>query len=305
MAWTSIGSAGTAVGSTSADQSSATFIVGASGIASGAVSVLFVACDNYYENNLAEAVTGIADTAGNVWVKAIEFTQGSVSPQGGCTISVWYSLIRSALVSTDTIVASLSNSSSRDATVIGCWSYSISSGYTVKVFSTDTLATHLAPAIGLLNVTTPNSEFLRIRATALEIGGDPSGLAIAPTSSWTELVEGWAGAQDASGMYLHAEGLISTGTGADSDPDQGGDTIDCASAYIAFLEVPPLTAWHRSLNEPPPPPPRLETGSQQFYLPPNQPIFRRSKAIDGSHDGTPLLHGLHDKTSQIAIKVNS
>ena len=77
-------------------------------------------------------------------------------------------------------------------------------------------------------------------------------------------------------------------------------------ASIAFsAALNGFRGWFAPLGEPVRIPPRLETGSQQFYLPPNQPIFRRSKAIDGSHDGTPLLHGLHDKTSQIAIKVNS
>ena len=79
---------------------------------------------------------------------------------------------------------------------------------------------------------------------------------------------------------------------------------DLASiAFSALLNG--FRGWFVPLAEPVRIPPRLETGSQQFSIPPNQPIFRRSRPVDGSHDGNPQLHGVHDLTSQIATKVNS
>ena len=75
-----------------------------------------------------------------------------------------------------------------------------------------------------------------------------------------------------------------------------------AAAEHALIE---FQGWFKELVEPLRFPPRLATGSQQFNVPPNQPIFRRSHPVDGSHDGNPQLHGVHYLTSQIATKVNS
>ena len=80
-------------------------------------------------------------------------------------------------------------------------------------------------------------------------------------------------------------------------------TLETAAAATAALNE--FRGWFVPLTDPVRIPPRLETGDQQFEIVTFKPILRRTKSIAGSHDGTPLLHGLHDKTSQIAIKVNS
>ena len=348
MAWVSVGTAGPSGLSVAADQSSATFTVGAGGIAEREVAVLTIACDNFQTTDGDEgAVTGVTDTAGNTWTKAVEFCNGQGAAQAGCTISIWYSQITSALVSTNTIVAALSNSTARDATVIGCWRFSIELTSTVSVEGTATLANDSADP-GSLDVTTDNAKYLRIRATA---GETNSVVGYTPTSGWSNMSAGEDSRADSgtllTSMIMVREYRISSETSFASNPSFTTGA-DFASAYVAFRETPSQATWHRHLSEPPPPrislpansqqaniyipdlvsiafsaalngfrgwfvplgepvriPPRLETGSQQFILPPNKPIIRRTLAVVGSHDGNPQLHGVHYPTSQIATKVHS
>ena len=352
MAWASVGSAGTTIGNTSADQTSLTFSVGAAGIASGIVAVAFVVVQNDASTNGDEgAVTGISDTSSNTWIKAREFCNSNESPQAGVTVSIWYSRIATALSSGDTIVAAFSAPTSRDVTIMGCLRFSIDSDYSVSIHNSSDREDDDTTNDGPISFSFPQRQFLHVRATG---GFHPiSHFATgSPSSGWTEDIDGFFGSTPDYRLYVEHH-ITNTSTTQTSDPNVrtflGFSGAHYASAYIMFQEAPPISSWHRKLHEPPPPrlsvpensqqyhiyegdktsidkeaavpasfkgwfkplsepvrfPPRLETGSQQFILPPNKPIIRRTIAVVGSHDGNPQLHGVHYPTSQIATKVHS
>ena len=103
-------------------------------------------------------------------------------------------------------------------------------------------------------------------------------------------------------LYLPPDPQVSLGTSSQLFRFYIAD-LDDVNAAAAGTDA--FKYWFVPFTEPLRFPPRLETSNQQFSIVTYKPVVRRAKSIAGSHDGTPLLHGLHDKTSQIAIKVNS
>lgn len=229
MAFASVGTLGT-VGSITANQSSVVLTTTAT-LEAGNLGVIVIAVDNNQTTDGDEgAVSSVADSAGNTWTKAGEFCNGQGSAQAGATCSVWYCKVPVDLASGGTITANLTNNTSRDATAATAWEFTVQG--TVAVEATNTLANDAAD-LGSLNATTTNIECLRIRAAALE------GIitSVTNTATWSNFTLKSAGGAAAADMNAWAEFLISTATGAASDPTASASR-DCASVYVAFKEVP-------------------------------------------------------------------
>lgn len=231
MAFASVGSLGTANAGT-ADQTSLVLTTTAT-LEAGNLGVIVIAIDNNQTTDGDEgAVSGVVDSAGNTWTKGAEFTNGQGAAQAGSTCSVWYKRVTTQLASGGTITASFTNSTSRDASAATAWEFTVGANVVLEG-TPGTLANDGADA-GSLNVTTANVECLRIRACAAE--GNTAGIATV-TSTWTQFTDSFGGGGGTSGQAASAEFLISTGTGAASDPTLDNTTRDVASVYIALREA--------------------------------------------------------------------
>lgn len=238
MAFTSIGSLGLA-NNTANDQSSTSVTLSAQADA-GNLAVVAVAVDNNQTTDGDEgAVSSITDSAGgNTWSKGAEYTNGQGAAQAGTTISLWYSVIANSIPATGSITANFTNSTSRDASVIQAWEYSIAGGNSVAVEGTPGTQAVDGGDAAALDVTTANIECLRVRAIAVETN---TTTAMTATTGWTRWSTSTSrvadkGSQTGS-MLLDVEFIISTGTGSSSDPTLGTTVRDNSSVYVAFKET--------------------------------------------------------------------
>jgi hypothetical protein len=232
MAFASVGSLGSG-GSVTANQSTLVLTTTAT-LEAGNLGVIIIGVDNNQTTDGDEgAVSGVVDSAGNTWVKGAEFTNGQGTAQAGATCSIWYCVVPSQLTSGGTITASFTNNTSRDASAITAWEFTLSG--TVAVEGTPGTLANDGSDLASLNVTTSNIECLRIRGAAIERGADTLS---AVTSGWTNITPAGdsGGGANQSNVSAVGEFIISTATGAASDPTLTTNQ-DGASIYIAFKEV--------------------------------------------------------------------
>ena len=105
MAFSFHGVAGTTVANKTANQTQAVFTF-APGLDITTLAILCVAVDNNATTDIDEgAVTAVSDSKGNTWIKLQERTNGQGSAQAGATISIWYSVLTTAIASGDTATA--------------------------------------------------------------------------------------------------------------------------------------------------------------------------------------------------------
>ena len=243
MAWGSLGALGGTQSKTANQASLALTTIAAA--EAGNVAVIIVACDNAGTVDGDEgAVTSISDSAGgNTWSKALEFAYTEAGAQAGAVCSVWYSKLTNQINSGGTITANFSNSASRDATACSAWEFSIGAGNVVTVEASNSLATN-STTLGSLDATTPNAEFLRIRAAAVEaaVAQIPY---VATDGTWTIITaNGTTGGGAASNMMGGGEFKISTATGAASTLSYTGtNDKDAASVYVALKEGAAPSGW--------------------------------------------------------------
>lgn len=219
-----------------ADQSS--FVLTTSGTAGavGDLAVLTYGMDNNATVDGDEnAVTGIVDSAGNVWAKAVEFTNSQGVAQAGNVCGIWYVTLTAALAIGATVTLSFSNAASRDAFAVNLTYFTMAAFSTAAVEGTPTTLVNHLVAQGSLDCTTSNIECLRVRSTASENSS---------TTVWTKtaafdglLTQAVAIVSGATSMGLRGEYDISTGTSQASAPTGGAGSVDHASVYAAFKEV--------------------------------------------------------------------
>ena len=218
-------------------------------IAAGSLVVISVAVDNNATTDGDEgAVTGVSDTKSNTWTKAIEFTNGQGGAQAGATISVWYSVLTTALLTTDTITATFSNTTSRDASDINGRGFTLGGNTDIAIASTVTSAVDGGLVDSLTISGLENREYLWWRAGAVEGPEFPTATA---TSGFTGVeFNATTGGAAVSNMGMFIEFKIATGTTLTSAPTSSTNR-DWASAYIAFYQVPPVDLTHNSEFEVP------------------------------------------------------
>ena len=231
MAFADLGSLG-ATGSTANNQASLVLTTTAA-VAVGELVVVVVAVDNRASGGDDLAVSGVQNSGtANTWVKAIQIAN-ALAAQGGASCSVWYTFATSAIASGATITATFTTAASADASAMTARHFSVG-GIGVAIEGTPgTLVSNTNADPGSLNVTTSNIACLRIRGIASQVGNNTN---LTPTATWTA----WANGNSATTgttleMCARAEHLISTGTGAASDPTYVSAIY--ASAYVAFREV--------------------------------------------------------------------
>jgi hypothetical protein len=229
MAIASVGTLGS-VGIKTANQSSAALTTTATAEA-GNLVVFLVAVDNHGTTDADHSeVSGVVDSAGNTYTKAKEFTNGDGAAQAGVTVSVWYKKLTTQLDSGGTITASFTNNTSRDASALSAWEFTIAGDPAVE-------ATNQLAVEGLgwsLDATTSNISCLRVLGVGTESSntfpmGDLSG------NSWTIMTTGIStGGGSASNIGVRGIFRISTGTSDNAVPDIANTTH--VAAYVAFKE---------------------------------------------------------------------
>jgi hypothetical protein len=229
MAFSDLGSLG-GVGSTANNQVSLALSTAAA-VAVGNLIVVVVAVDNPQSGG-DSGVSGVTDTGGNTYTKAIQVCN-AVAAQGGASVSIWYSKATTGLAAGATITATFSNATFSDASAMTARKFGGFTG-TIEIEGTaGTLLHNTAADPGSLNVTTSNIECLRVRGCAVQVGNNTN---LTPTASWTAWANGNSATTGTTGeMCARAEHRIFTGTGAASDPTYV--SAISANAYVAFKEV--------------------------------------------------------------------
>jgi hypothetical protein len=217
-----------------ANQTSWTFSTGF-GLTKNRVLVLIIGKDN---NGTADGdnsdVTSVYQGQTNItFTKAVEFTNANGSAQAGACVSIWYRRVNQFVGGTN-ITANYAGSSNNDKSAMALLEFSIDPGSVLGVASTATLANDAADpgSLGLSGL--PSREYLFIRGIAAESN---STTALTNTASWTVgPADTTSGGASAANMAIRCEYRVLTGTGATSDPTLYA--ADCASALVAFYEVP-------------------------------------------------------------------
>lgn len=241
MAFADLGSLG-ATGSTANNQASLALTTAAA-VAVNNLAVIVVAVDNKGSSDgEGNDVSGVTDSAGNTWTKAADFANAQGGAQAGAAVSLWYTRARFALALGGTITATFTTNTTSDASGLTARKFSLD-GVGVAVEGTPGTLPNDGADPGSLDVTTSNIACLRIRGIAAEVGNDT---ALTPTASWQEWANGNSATSGTTGeMCARAEHIISTGTGAASNPTYV--SADCASVYVAFREIP-AQPWSRGPN---------------------------------------------------------
>lgn len=231
MAFTDLGSLG-ATGATSNNQSSLALTC-ASAVSVGNLIVVVVACDNTATVDGPDKISVVQDSGGNYYFRAGSFANGQGAAQAGASVEVWYAECSRALTTSSTITATFVTSANADATAMTARFFSFDTTKGIAIEGTPATRADDAADPGSLDVTTANIECLRIRGIASEVGNNTN---LTPTSGWTA----WANGNSATSgtiaeMCARAEHIISTATGAASDPTYVA--ADTASLYVALKEI--------------------------------------------------------------------
>lgn len=234
MAFASVSTLGNN-GATTNNQASLTITTSAA-LAVGDLAIIISAVDaNATTDGDDLAVSGIAHAgSGQNWIKAAQFSNGQGSLGTGTSVSIWYRKITASIASGQAIVITYTSAPNSDETAASAWKFTMDTSMFPKLEGTATAAND-AGATGSLNVTTPNIPCLRIRATSTE---SATATAWTATAGWTLMtLRGSGGATDAA-QHIRGEFIISTATGAASNPTGGVNPADHASVYAAFSETP-------------------------------------------------------------------
>jgi len=239
MALAHVGNLGTALSSAN-NQASLVLTTTAQALA-GSLVVLLIAVDNVQTTDGdSTAVSGVVDSAGNTYQRAKGFANGQAAAQAGADISIWFpdgGKLATTLPSGGTITATFANAALADASAMTAKNFSMTAGNIAAVEGTPGGLAADGAAVGSLNVTTANIECLRVRGIASESN---SSTALTPTATWAIFAQAISGAgTTATEMGVRGEWLISTATGAASNPTGGAGNVDHASAYVAFKESAP------------------------------------------------------------------
>lgn len=204
--------------------------------AAGEVVIAVFAKDNAAtaDGNTSE-ITAVTDSQSNTYTKLREFCNSQGAADAGATVSMWMSKLATALATTDTITATLSDA--RSAKAVAARRFAVAAGNTLQVDGTPQDRADDAADTGALTISDLDSgvEHLIIRGGAFETANT------AYTASTNYTAFDHTGAQTAGGAgptNMAARGefrvLASGNTTDTTDPTL---IADSASAMIALKEV--------------------------------------------------------------------
>jgi len=197
----------------------------------GDVLIVGIASDNtsttFADNS---EVLSVTDPRGNTYTKAREVNNAAAAG-ASCTISLWYSQITTAIQINDLFTVTWV--SSRTAKSFSVQKFTMAAGSTVSIQAGISSQVD-GGAPGSLDLTTPNAEFLWVRAFAHEAPN--TDLPFTKTAAYSTLIysDGTSGGGAASNMCIGGEADVFTGTTNPSNPTIAN--ADHASVLVAFKE---------------------------------------------------------------------
>ena len=230
MAFADLGSLG-ATGSTGNNQTTLDLTTTAA-VAAGELVVVVVAADNIANGGDDGAVISVTFLGVQALTKGKQIAN-ALAAQAGASSSLWYCVASSAFASGSTIRATFGSGTLVDASGLTARHFSLAANNTaVEEGTAGTLVSNTAADPGSLNVTTASIACLRVRGIASQVGNNTN---LTPTSTWTAWANGNSATTGTTGeICARAEHLISTATGAASDPTYVSAIY--ASVYVAFKE---------------------------------------------------------------------
>jgi len=219
----------------------------ATSAAAGSVVLVATAWDNTDTTDVNPTRLSVADAKGNTYARLREFVNGQAAAEAGAHIGLFYSILTTALASGDTIT--VTSDTARVAKAASAWNFSFGANSTVAVDAASDLANDGVDPGSMASSGLPSVERLYVRGTALEraVGGTWT-----VTTGFTDITgDGTSGAGAASNMSINGEFKIATSTGETSDPT--GTAVDCASIFVALLEVASGPAAQIAYTPPYPP----------------------------------------------------
>jgi hypothetical protein len=233
MAWAAVAVAGT-VGSSVANSTAITVTLNTQagvGAAAGDFLVAGFGLHNFSSVSNADNgdVLSVADSGSNTWVKAREVTHGGATPATtvGTVCSVWYTRARAALTTSNTVVATLGSSASRDSNCGIVYRFTAPGGARVANTTHLIIATSSAGSIDQAQTAT---EFLRVRVMAART----TLTAMTTTAGWTSIGTARGSAATPT-QAIFGEYLITAASTAASSPALTAAGIK-ASVYVVFEE---------------------------------------------------------------------
>lgn len=179
--------------------------------------------------------TSATDSAGNTWVKAIEFANTNTSSAAdGIVVCVFYTKATTQLTSGGTITVNFSASTTASALTSN--EYTIGGGNVVSIEASATLANDGVDP-GSMDLSPPSAAYLWYRPIASETG-DVTNITTTASFSGFFGIESTPGG-GATAVKITGEWRIFTGSTNPSDPTLVA--ADHASAYLAFKEAAPAS----------------------------------------------------------------
>jgi hypothetical protein len=234
MTIAAVGSLGTAISTSSG---TTLVITTSAAAAAGSLVIVGVAKDNTQTTDgQTTEVTRIEDSGGNGWRRLGEYCNGQTAAAAGAVVSLWSSVLGTAIANGGTITITMDTTSQKAA---AAYNYSLTANRTVELAAAIDVLAGDGANLGSQTISGLTSQqYLFLRAAGRE-AGNPS---VTPTASWAEIME----INNTSTMSLWAEGYIFTGTTATSNPTTGVGS-DYASVMVALIETPPAPVLMMSM----------------------------------------------------------
>jgi len=211
----------------------------------GNVILVVTGWDNTDTTDINPTRLSVTDSNGNTYVRVREFVNGQGASNAGAHVGIFYAIVTTQLANGGTIT--VTNNTSKTARACTAWEFTLGAGSTISAVSPVDLANDGADPGSMTISGLSSAERLYLRGYALE--ADVSGGAFSPTTNFTGLNNnGTTGGGNASNMSVGAEFRINTSTGETSDPTD--QAADCASIFVALVEVPAATFVPRATPYP-------------------------------------------------------
>lgn len=196
--------------------------------------VVIIASDNVDTTDVETTHWSCVDsTGGNTYTRIGEYVNGEAAANAGVQVSLFYSRLATQLASGGSITCT--TDSTTVAKQIRGWRFTTGNTVSVQTSATPANADQASPPSMAISSLT-EQQYLFFRAGAIE--SDNSVGTYSTTSGFTSIPRsGTSGGGEQSNVSTYGEFIITTATGATSDPNfSGGTSRDNSNWFVALKE---------------------------------------------------------------------
>ena len=197
----------------------------------GHVVVVTTAWDNTDTTDLQSTRLSVSDTPGNTYTRALEFTNGQGSAEGGATAAIFFTVVTTQINNGGTIT--VTSDTARTAKAFEAYEFSIG-GNSVSVAGSATQADDGVDPSSMSISGLTSQEYLWMHTLAGE-GPNTDGYT-GSTNYSLENNAGTSGGGAPSNMHVYSERRIFTGTSDSVDLTSTTADRDYAQVYVALKE---------------------------------------------------------------------